>query len=85
MMNIFSVQMERILTFSLFLHERVLNLLRIFICLMQNGSNFNYIFVEGAVITTQAYMFRFTIIYLDVRRTLSLLFGTVIIIYILFY
>ena len=48
--------MERILTFSLFLHKQVLNLLRIFICLMQNGSNFNSIFVEGAVITTQAYM-----------------------------
>lgn len=77
--------MERILTFSLFLHKRVLNLLRIFICLMKNGSNFNYIFVEGAVITTQACTFRLTIIYLDVRRTLSLLFGTVIIIYILFY
>lgn len=56
MMSIFSVQMERILTFSLFLHKQVLNLLRIFICLMQNGSNFNSIFVEGAVITTQAYM-----------------------------
>ena len=54
-------------------------------CLMQNCSNLYYIFVESTVITAQAYMFRFTIIYLDVRRTLSLLFGTVIFIYILLY